>query len=263
MIKLKRNIAILFCSIFLLFTSCGHKNELVEVEIPEREAFNIQKSDFPDPATIKTKQGPFEMRGLPYNFNDFHVIAKAESAFIHFDKVHLDYANRLNTAVHGTPFEKDEITTLITRIDNRYANLKNFSGAYYNHNIFWQSINPKIESKPNEVLDKLIVESFGSMNELKSELINKGNALVGSGWLWLIILPNGKLSVVTTINNESPNMPELQLGKPLLGIDLWEHAYFETYKNDKKAYIETCFTYLNWEKVNKEFIVDVESTEVK
>ncbi len=258
MTRLKRNIVILFCCNFMLLASCGNRNDLTEVEIPERETFITQKSEFPAPATIKTKQGPFEMLGLQYNFDELASVFKPETAFLHYSKVHLDYANKLNTAVHGTAFEKDEISTLVTKVDNRSINLKNLAGAYYNHNILWRSISPVEQSKPNETLSKLIAESFGSLAELKKELIAKGNSLIGSGWLWVTILPSGKLSVVTTTNNDNPSMPELQMGKPLFCIDLWEHAYFDTYQNDKASYIETSFKYFNWNYANSQFTVEVE-----
>lgn len=258
MTRLKRNIVILLCSNFMLFASCGNRNDLTEVEIPERETFITQKSEYPDPATIKTKQGPFEMLGLQYNFDELESIFKPETAFSHYNKVHLDYANKLNTAVHGTGFEKDEIGILVSRIDSRSANLKNLAGAYYNHNILWRSISPAGETKPNETLNKLIIESFGSLADLKKELISKGSSLIGSGWLWVTILPSGKLAVVTTTNNDNPSMPELHLGKPLFCIDLWEHAYYDTYQNDKTSYIETSFKYFNWNYANAQFTVEVE-----
>lgn len=255
---LKRNIVILICCNFMLFSSCGNRNDLTEVGIPERETFITKKSDFPDPATIKTKQGPFEMLGLQYTFDELEPLFKPETAFSHYDKVHLDYANKLNSAVHGTAFEKDEINTLVTRIDTKSANLKNLAGGYNNHNILWRSISPVGQSKPNDALSKLITESFGSLLALQKELITKGNSLVGSGWLWITILPNGKLTVVTTSNNDNPSMPELQMGKPLFCIDLWEHAYYDTYQNDKTSYIETSFKYFNWNYANTQFTVEVE-----
>ncbi|MDM1396464.1 superoxide dismutase [Myroides odoratimimus] len=248
--KLKVTLIIIIALNSLLLTSCNNKEELTEVQIPERESFITKSSNFPDPNTIKTKQGPFEMQGIGYSFSDYVDILKPESVYIHYDKYHLSYTNKLNTSVHGTQFERDSISGLVSKIDNNYPKLKNLSGAYYNHNIYWRSISPLEEKAPNESLKNAITESFGSMAEFKKEFIAQGNALIGSGWLWLVQV-NGTLQVVTTVNNESPMMPEVAKGSPLLGIDLWEHAYYPTYEEDITAYLEMCFKHLNWDYANK------------
>lgn len=253
MTKLKLPFIVLITLNLMTIVSCNTKTDLTEVQIPERESFATQNSNFPDPATIKTKQGPYDMTGLGYGFNDFAEILKPESVYIHYDKYHLNYANKLNTAVHGTPFERDSIPNLVARIDNNSPKIKNLAGAYYNHNIYWKSLSPLEQTKLSESLNSAINESFGSIMELQKEFIAKGNSLVGAGWLW-IINANGVIQVITTNNNDNPTMPEINGGYPLIGIDLWEHAYYGTYEEDITAYLEACFKHLNWTYASKRFV---------
>lgn len=260
MTKLKFPLIALISLNILLLASCGGKDELTEVQIPERESFATQNSNFPDPATIKTKQGPYEMGHLGYGFNDYAEILKPESVYIHYDKYHLSYANKLNSAVHGTPFERDSIPNLIARIDNNSPKIKNLAGGYYNHNIYWKSLSPLEQTKPSESLSVAINESYGSMNELQKDFIAKGNNLVGAGWLWIVNV-NGLIQVITTLNNDSPAMPEVNGGYPLIGIDLWEHAYYGTYDDDITAYLEACFKQLNWTYASKRFVPQVTTVE--
>ncbi|MDM1354223.1 superoxide dismutase [Myroides marinus] len=261
MTKLKLPLIAIISLNFLILTSCGTKDELNEVQIPERESFATQNSNFPDPATIKTKQGPYEMAHLGYGFNDYAEILKPESVYLHLEKYHLSYANKLNTTVHGTPFERDSIPALVSRIDNNSPKIKNFAGGYYNHNLYWKSLSPLEQTKPTESLTIAINESFGSMAELKKEFISKGNSLVGAGWLW-IVNNNGVIQVMVTANNDTPSMPEVNGGYPLIAIDLWEHAYYSTYEDDVTAYLEACFKFLNWGFASKRFIPKVQTTEV-
>jgi len=260
MTKLKFPLIAIISLNILVLTSCGGKDELTEVQIPERQSFATQNSNFPDPATIKTKQGPYEMAHLGYGFNDFSEILKPESVYIHFDKYHLSYANKLNSAVHSTPFERDSIPSLVSRIDNNSAKIKNLAGGYYNHNLYWKSLSPLEQTKPTESLNIAINESFGSMAELKKEFINKGNSLIGAGWLF-IVNNNGVIQVIVTTNNDSPSMPEVNGGYPLIAIDLWEHAYYSTYEDDVKAYLEACFEHLNWTYASKRFVPKVTTVE--
>lgn len=259
MTKLKFPLLAIISLNLLILSSCGGKDELSEVQIPERESFATQNSNFPDPNTIKTKQGPYEMVGLGYGFNDFAEILKPESVYIHYDKYHLNYTNKLNTAVHGTPFERDSIPTLVSRIDNNSPKVKNLAGAYYNHNIYWKSLSPLEQTKPSESLNIAINESYSSLAELKKDFIAKGNGLVGAGWLW-IVNANGIIQVITTANNDNPLMSEVNGGYPLIGIDLWEHAYYSTYDEDVTAYLEACFKNLNWNYASKRFVPKIQTT---
>lgn len=249
MMKNSKYLLYFLVSCFVL--GCNNKENLIEVEIPEREVFITKTNDFPDPSTIKTKQGPFDLPNPPIGFEELKDLSKPNAFFVHYSEVHLNYANNLNTAVHNTPFENDTITDIIKKIDNRNASLKNLAGAYYNHNLYWQSITSN-ESSPNDLLSEAIKSSFGSFKELTNEIMTKAMALDGSGWLWVVI--KGKdLAVITTVNNDTPNMSDIQSGEPLLVIDLWEHAYFPTYNNDKKKYIENSIKHLNWDFANKQY----------
>ncbi|MCC9041358.1 superoxide dismutase [Myroides sp. M-43] len=261
MAKLKFPLIAIISLNFLFLFSCGKKDELTEVQIPARESFATQNSNYPDPTSIKTKQGPYEMVSLGYTFSDFAEILKPDNIYTHYEKHHLNYANKLNTAVHGTPFERDSIQNLVARIDNNSPKIKNLAGAYYNHNLYWKSLSPLEQTKPSESLNSAINEAFGSIANLQKEFIAKGNTIIGSGWLW-IVNANGVIQVVTTPNNDSPTMPEVNGGYPLIAIDLWEHAYYQTYEEDITAYLENCFKHLNWAFASKRFIPKAQTVDI-
>lgn len=235
-----------------LALNCDTKETSTEIEIPERESFVAKKSEFTDPANIKTNQGPFDMPGLSYDFEEFRIV-DPKTAFIHYQNYHLSYANALNTAIHNTIFEKDSLVDILKKVKQDNPEIKNYSGAYYNHNIYWLSIDPIHQTTPKDEILKAINDSFGSVDQFN--ILFKQTALthVGSGWIWLIKRPNDTLEILWTPNNENP-LSTASGVKILLGIDLWEHAYMSTYPNDSKAYLENCLKHLNWQYANLQYI---------
>ncbi|WP_133712822.1 superoxide dismutase [Myroides indicus] len=243
---------------FFLFSiltlgSCNNPKELIEVQIPEREVFVESEVTYPNPSSIKTKQGPMEMPGLPYQFDELSDLFKPDHLLLHYNKIHLKYADQLNLSLHQTPIEKDTITTIVFKADNKNEKLKNLAGGYYNHNIFWKTLTNKKDTQPNAELQKAINNAFGNMSGFKKEFKEKALELVGSGWLWLIS-KNNSLAIVTTANNENPLMGHLMLGTPLLAIDLWEHSYYQTYQDNLHTYIDNCIQHLNWEFANEQYL---------
>lgn len=232
----------------VLATSCGKKSEHLEVEIPKRETFIVEKKSVLGQEKVKTKQGPFDMTPLSFQYEDLGDLFSAEDMALHYGEIHLNYANRLNTAIHSTPFVTDSIGGILAKVTQTQVDISNLAGAYYNHNFFWQSIHKNTTTSPNANLSSMINTSFGSYNNLKSEITRISVEFEGSGWLWLIIDHSNNLALVTTENNGNPIT--LRLGKPLLVIDLWEHAYLSSYKNDKEKYIKTLLPHLNWEFAN-------------
>lgn len=237
----------------LTLGSCNNPKELIEVQIPEREAFVESEVTYPNPSSIKTKQGPMEMFGLPYQFDELSDLFKPDHLLLHYSKIHLKYADQLNLSLHQTPIEKDTITAIVFKADNKNENLKNLAGGYYNHNLFWRSLTNKKDTQPNAELQKGITDAFGNMSGFKKEFKEKALELVGSGWLWLIS-KNNSLAIVTTANNENPLMGHLMLGTPLLAIDLWEHSYYQTYQDNLHTYIDNCIQHLNWEFANEQYL---------
>lgn len=232
--------------------SCRQNQELIEVQIPERSSFITKQSNYPDPAQVKTKQGPLEMTGLPYKYDELVDVVKPEALMMHYAKIHLNYANDLNSQIHNTPLEKDTITTIVRKLDGAVSQLQDKVGGYYNHLIYWHSLSKNVDSKPTDALNHAIVSSFGSMTELKKQLKSSARQLAGPGWIWLINT-NGTLSVITTINNELPNTTKAINGDVLLAIDMWEHAYIQTHQDDVNAYLDSCINHLNWEYASKNF----------
>ncbi|MTG97998.1 superoxide dismutase [Myroides sp. BIT-d1] len=235
----------------LLTLSCNNQNKLTEVEIPERESFIIPKKDFPDPATIKTKQGPFDMPKLSYQFNELPELFSAEDFYTHYAVVQLDNANKLNSTIHGTQFENLSIEDIVKQANNNDKQIKKLAGIYYNHYLFWQSMTPK-STEPSQIVATAINTNFGSLNDFKKLLKSKAHELDGAGYVWLV-KKGETLAVIATDNNINPMMPEYQLGKPLLAIDLWEHSYYTKFENSISDYIDTYFKYINWQRVNDQY----------
>ncbi|MDM1045416.1 superoxide dismutase [Myroides sp. 1354] len=238
-----------FLLLVVITSSCGRKNEHIEVEIPKRETFVVEKKSVLGQEKVKTKQGPFEMHALSFQYEEIENLFKPEDLALHYGVIHLDYANRLNTALHGTPYVTDSLVGILTKVPPSQAELTNAAGAYYNHDFFWQSINKNTTTSPNTGLSALISSSFGSYNNLKAEITRIAVEFEGSGWLWLLVDHRNNLTLITTENNANPIT--LRLGKPLLVIDLWEHAYLPSYKNDKEKYIKALLPHLNWEFANR------------
>lgn len=241
----------LFC--LLIIWSCNNKQELIEVQIPEREVFIEEKVVYPNPSSIQTKQGPMEMPDLSYQFDELADLFKPEHLLLHYSKIHLKYADQLNLSLHHTPLEKDTITTILLKVDSQNENLKNLAGGYYNHNIFWRSLTNKKDNKPNTELEKAINNAFGSLSGFKKDLKTKALQVIGSGWIWLVS-KNGNLAIVITSNNDNPLMNHLMLGIPIFAIDLWEHAYYPTYQDNFDNYLENCIQHLNWEFANEQYL---------
>ncbi|MGS4346686.1 superoxide dismutase [Myroides odoratus] len=245
-----KNIKLLLAFVFLtvLSFSCGKKNERIEVEIPKRETFIVEKKSVLGQEKVKTKQGPFDMQALSFQYEELESLFKPEDLALHYGVIHLDYANRLNTAIHGTPYVTDSLQGILTKVMPTQTEIANAAGAYYNHNFFWQSLTKNTTTSPNTTLSALISSNFGSYNNLKAEILRIAVEFEGSGWLWLVVDHHNNLVLIPTENNGNPITQKL--GKPLLVIDLWEHAYLPSYKNDKEKYIKALLPHLNWEFAN-------------
>lgn len=194
----------------------------------------------------------FELPKLEYAYDSLEPHIDKETMEIHYTKHHNTYVTKLNDAVAGTEFENVSIEDLMKRIDEVPADKKttvvNNGGGHYNHSLFWTLLAPGKEAK-GEVVDA-IESKFGSLDAFKQEFADAAAGRFGSGWAWLVV-NNGELEVTSTPNQENPLME----GKtPILGLDVWEHAYYLNYQNKRPDYIAAFWNVVNWDKVNELYL---------
>ena len=196
----------------------------------------------------------FELPQLPYAKDALEPHIDAKTMEIHHGKHHNGYTTKLNGALEGTGMESDTIETLLGNLDMNNAALRNNGGGYYNHCLFWEVLSPNGGGLPSDDLAQAIVKDFGSFEDFKTAFSNAAATQFGSGWAWLCVQSGGKLEVCATPNQDNPLMPEVGCGgTPILGIDVWEHAYYLNYQNRRPDYITAFFSVINWEEVAKRF----------
>lgn len=187
----------------------------------------------------------FNLPQLDYNYNSLEPYIDAKTMEIHHSKHHQGYTNNLNAAVKDTDNESRDIVDILKNLDMSDMTLRNNAGGYFNHNLFWEVINPNNENVMSDKLKLLIDESFGSFDEFKQTFSKAAASRFGSGWAWLCV-KNGKLEVCSTPNQDNPIMPNECGGSPILALDVWEHAYYLNYQNRRVDYINAFFEVVNW-----------------
>ena len=187
----------------------------------------------------------FNLPQLDYNYNSLEPYIDAKTMEIHHSKHHQGYTNNLNAAVKDTDNESRDIVDILKSLDMSDMALRNNAGGYFNHNLFWEVINPNNENVMSDKLKLLIDESFGSFDEFKQTFSKAAASRFGSGWAWLCV-KNGKLEVCSTPNQDNPIMPNECGGSPILALDVWEHAYYLNYQNRRVDYINAFFEVVNW-----------------
>ena len=246
---MKRNILLLTAVTSFLLFSCKNKEEMTEVQVPSATA----KDSIPakgDPKSVVANQGAFQMKGLNYGYNDLEPYMDGKTVETHYGKHHLGYCNKLNDAVKGTPLETMSIEEILKGMDLKNSALRNNAGGYYNHNIFWEILAPKAGGRPTGKIAELINKDFGSFDQFKTQFTDAAKGLFGSGWVWLVYQNDGTLKITTSINQDNPLMPNAEVkGYPLINIDVWEHAYYLKYKNERPKYIENFWQLVDWSKV--------------
>lgn len=241
-----------FFALTMSLVACNDK-KLEEVQVPLPEEV-VKNESLGNPADVFADEGTFKMPGLKYAYDALAPYIDARTMEIHYSKHHLGYTNNLNKAIVGTPQEKMTIEEILTSLDLENKTLRNNAGGYYNHNLFWETITPKSTGEPDGELATAIKKDFGSFEKFKETFSDAATKQFGSGWAWLVIDKAGKLSVVGTANQDNPLMPNIGVsGKPLLGIDVWEHAYYLNYQNKRKDYIDAFFKIIDWKVVAKKY----------
>ena len=193
----------------------------------------------------------FTQKPLPYAYTALEPFIDAQTMEIHYSKHHAAYIKNLNTAIVGTEAEKMNINEILANVSKLSPAIRNNAGGHYNHELFWSILTPEKNTKPSAELEKAINESFGSMDALKEKLNAAAATRFGSGWAWLYIGQDGKLVVSSTANQDNPLMDIAEnKGTPILGIDVWEHAYYLKYQNKRADYLTAIWNVINWNQVS-------------
>jgi superoxide dismutase, Fe-Mn family len=195
----------------------------------------------------------FELPKLPYAYDALEPHIDARTMEIHHSKHHAAYTNNLNAALEGTELAGKSIEEVIAKVSDKAA-IRNNGGGFYNHNLFWTIMSPNGGGNPSGDLATAINSAFGSLDNLK-ETFNKAAATrFGSGWAWLIVDDSGKLAVTSSPNQDNPLMDVAEVkGTPIMGLDVWEHAYYLHYQNRRPDYISAFWNVVNWEEVARRF----------
>tara|TARA_B110000438_G_scaffold285025_1_gene314680 strand:- start:3204 stop:3803 length:600 start_codon:yes stop_codon:yes gene_type:complete len=194
----------------------------------------------------------FELPELEYAYNALEPNIDAKTMEIHHSKHHNGYTNNLNNAIEGTELEGKTIEE-ICKSEGLSGAVRNNGGGFYNHKLFWQIMTPNGGGEPTNEVGSAIVRKYGDFEKFKAEFSKAAATRFGSGWAWLCV-SNGELSICSTANQDNPLMQEGCGGKPILCLDVWEHAYYLNYQNKRPDYINSFFNVINWRKVNKLYL---------
>lgn len=195
----------------------------------------------------------FEFPALPYAYDALEPYIDAQTMEIHYDRHYRAYYNNFLAAIKGTDAEQLPLEHIFANMSTYSDAVRNNGGGYYNHKMFWNNLSPD-GGAPSVALAKAIDESFGSIEKFKEQFGNAGKTRFGSGWAWLVVTPEGKLAVGSTPNQDNPLMDISPIkGTPILGLDVWEHAYYLKYQNKRPDYVENFWKVVNWKDVSARF----------
>ena len=199
----------------------------------------------------------FQLPQLPYEPQSLEPHIDTRTMEIHHGKHHAAYTNNLNAAIKDSPMDSMSIEELLAQIDMNNMPVRNNGGGYYNHNLFWTIMSPGGGGAPKGELAAAIDSSFGSFDAFKEKFSQAAMTRFGSGWAWLCVHKGGKLEICSTPNQDNPLMPGVGCGgTPVLGLDVWEHAYYLLYQNRRADYINGFFSVINWDEANKRFLAN-------
>jgi len=193
----------------------------------------------------------FSLPDLPYAYDALQPHIDKETMTVHHDKHHAGYTKKLNAAIEGTDLDGKSIEDILANVSSQSAAVRNNGGGYYNHDLFWKVMSPNGGGKPSGELAEAIDKVFGSFDEFKTKFEDAAKSRFGSGWAWLCVRDGG-LKVCSTPNQDNPLMDVKSNGcggTPILGLDVWEHAYYLKYQNKRPDYVSAFFNVINWEEV--------------
>ena len=197
----------------------------------------------------------FELPPLPYGYDALEPTIDKETLTLHHDKHHAAYTAKLNEAVQeDSSLQGKSIEDILASMSGKPSKLRNNGGGYWNHDFFWKTMGPNGGGAPSGELAQAIDAKFGSFDKMKEEFNTAGAGQFGSGWAWLIVNQQGELQICSTPNQDNPLMDVAEVkGTPILGNDVWEHAYYITYRNDRGAYLKAWWDVVNWDVVAKRY----------
>ena len=196
----------------------------------------------------------FELPALPYATDALEPHIDKMTMEIHHDKHHQAYVTNLNKALEGKPEANQSLEDLMKNVDKFPAAVRNNGGGHYNHSLFWEVIGPNKGGEPKGALADAIKAAFGSFADFKTKFAEAGATRFGSGWAWLIVTADKKVAVCSTPNQDNPLMSIAEVkGTPILGMDVWEHAYYLKYQNRRPDYIAAFWNVVNWDAVAERF----------
>jgi len=196
----------------------------------------------------------FQLPKLPYAYDALEPHIDARTMEIHHTKHHVGYTNNLNNAIAGTDLDNKTIEEILNNLDMTNAAVRNNGGGFYNYDLFWKIMSPNGGGEPTGAVATSINNAFGSYENFKDVFSKAAATQFGSGWAWLCVHKGGKVEVCSTPNQDNPLMPEIDCGGiPILGLDVWEHAYYLNYQNRRPDYINAFFNVINWDEVSKRF----------
>lgn len=195
----------------------------------------------------------FTLDPLPYAFNALEPHIDARTMEIHHDKHHAAYTNNLNAAIAGTPLEGLGIEEILVKGFETPA-VRNNGGGFWNHNLFWQVMKPGGGGEPTGAVADAINAAYGDYAKFKEEFTKAAVSRFGSGWAWLCVHKGGKVEICSSANQDNPLMPGIGCGgTPVLGLDVWEHAYYLNYQNRRPDYVAAFYNVINWDEVNRRY----------
>ncbi len=195
----------------------------------------------------------FELPDLPYDYDALEPYIDGRTMEIHYGKHHNAYLTKFNDAIKDTELADKDLKDILAQAGKQGGGVRNQGGGYYNHIVYWNSMSPNGGGQPDGKLAQAIDDSFGSFDEFKEKFTSAATGLFGSGFVWL--LPNnGKLDIVQTPNQDNPLMDVVDAsGEPIMGLDVWEHAYYLKYQNKRPEYVENWWNVVNWDGIGKKF----------
>jgi Fe-Mn family superoxide dismutase len=196
----------------------------------------------------------FELPKLGYAYDALEPHIDARTMEIHHTKHHQAYTNNLNAAIEGTDLNGKTIENILINLDMNNAAVRNNGGGFYNHNLFWDVMNPDNKGELTGNLKDAILAAYGSVDAFKDAFSKAAATRFGSGWAWLCVHKGGKVEVCSSANQDNPLMPGIGCGgTPILGLDVWEHAYYLNYQNRRPDYITAFFNVINWDEVTRRY----------
>lgn len=196
----------------------------------------------------------FELPDLPYGHTALEPYIDAWTMEIHHGKHHAGYTNKLNAAIEGTDLDGQSIVDILSNLDMNNTGVRNNGGGFYNHSLFWKIMGPNGGGAPEGDLGAAINDAFGSYDEFKNKFAAAAGSRFGSGWAWLCKKDGGAVEICSTPNQDNPLMPGVGCGgTPILGLDVWEHAYYLNYQNRRPDYVQAFYNVINWEEVTNNY----------